>query len=400
MTELKFINRPGEQGGPEASTGCGCSPSFISVGSKPAGVCCPSPTVATGTGKAPAWIKGTIMTEAGAVPEISVNLTAEDFIGHARCRISAYRNSYTVPPGLYTAGSPDANSEVFVSANYKLSFDALRSSLKGINAWVLVLDTKGINVWCAAGKGTFSTEELVGRISSTQLPAVVRHRRVIVPQLGAPGISAHKVRQKSGFQVKYGPVRAADIPAYVAAGYKASREMREVKFPLIDRLILTPMEIRPALGYFLWYAAAVLLIFGLQPTGILFRDALTGGMPFLIFGLLSVFSGAFLTPLLLPAIPSSSFAVKGWIMGMLTLYPVERYSSLSVAGSPLLLVCVYLFFPVASSFIALQFTGSTTFTGMTGVRKELRLALPISISAAIISTALLTIHKLLQWGII
>jgi len=92
---------------------------------------------------------------------------------------------------------------VFISANYKLSFDYLRRSLNGINAWVLVPDTKGINVWCAAGKGTFGTHELVKRITGAQLGRVVRHRCLIVPQ-GSPGIAAHAVLREKGFRVSYG----------------------------------------------------------------------------------------------------------------------------------------------------------------------------------------------------
>jgi len=68
---------------------------------------------------------------------------------------AAFRMSYAISPGLYAVGNPTKESDVFVSANYKLSFDVLRRELKGFNAWILVLDTKGINVWCAAGKGTF-----------------------------------------------------------------------------------------------------------------------------------------------------------------------------------------------------------------------------------------------------
>ena len=77
--------------------------------------------------------------------------------------------NYKVDPGLYALGEPNADSPVLVSANYKLSFDALRSALPGRNFWILVIDTDGINVWCAAGKGTFSTEELVSRIESSGL---------------------------------------------------------------------------------------------------------------------------------------------------------------------------------------------------------------------------------------
>ena len=82
-----------------------------------------------------------------------------DYLGSIKCRISnSFRMKYRIKPGMYAVGEPDANSEVFVSANYKLSFDILRKALKGLNVWILVLDTKGINVWCAAGKGTFGTE--------------------------------------------------------------------------------------------------------------------------------------------------------------------------------------------------------------------------------------------------
>ena len=150
--------------------------------------------------------------------------------------------SYTVDPGLYAAGNPSPESPVLVTANYKLSFDMLRRELPGIDAWILVLDTKGINVWCAAGKGTFGTGELVRRVKAVKLESVVSHRRLVLPQLGAPGIQAHVVKQESGFAVDFGPVRAADLPAYLRAGRKATPEMRAVRFGWRDRLELTPME--------------------------------------------------------------------------------------------------------------------------------------------------------------
>jgi len=118
--------------------------------------------------------------------------------------------NYRVDPGLYAIGEPTEESPVFVTANYKLSFDLLRRAVSSIHGWILVLDTLGINVWCAAGKGTFGTDELVDRIQSSGLADVVSHRKLIVPQLGAPGIAAHEVKRRSGFQVIYGPVRAED----------------------------------------------------------------------------------------------------------------------------------------------------------------------------------------------
>lgn len=349
----------------------------------------------------PAWITGTLATVAGVIPIVSTDLTMSDYWEHVKCRTSAYRNSYTVNPGLYAVGAPGRNSEVLVSANYKLSFDVLRKALKGLNVWVLVLDTKGINVWCAAGKGTFGTDELIRLISITKLDCIVEDRRIIVPQLGAPGISAHKVKKATGFAVCYGPVRAGDIGAYIAAGYEATGEMRTVLFPLLDRLVLTPMEINPAIKkHYPVYALLMLVIFGLQPGGIIFKDALDGGLPFLLLGLISIAAGALLTPLFLPFIPFRSFAVKGWITGMLSVLLATKSITMFGHFNVVLLIFAYLYFPLASSYIALQFTGSTTFTGMTGVKKELKVSIPLYILGMVFSLGLLILHKLGEWRVI
>ncbi len=131
---------------------------------------------------------------------------------HFLARWGVNRSGHRVEPGLYALGNPTTDSLVFVTANYTLSFDALRSALTGIDGHILVLDTQGINVWCAAGKGTFGTDELVRRTEATVLHDVVRHRVLILPQLGAAGVAAHKVAERTGLQVEYGPVRAADLP--------------------------------------------------------------------------------------------------------------------------------------------------------------------------------------------
>lgn len=348
----------------------------------------------------PAWVTGTLRSGAGTALRVSTDITKTDRWEHFRCRIGPFRDDYTVRPGLYAAGDPGRNSDVLVSANYKLSFDHLRRELNGLDVWIIVLDTKGINVWCAAGKGTFGTDELIKQINAAKLDKVVDHRRIIVPQLGAVGVSGYKVRQMTGFRVHYGPVYAGDLRQFIDGGYKATKEMREVRFSAADRLVLTPMEINPAMKkYYPWYALVILIVLGLQPSGIIFRDAWPGGLPFLVLGLISVFTGAFLTPLLLPLIPFRSFAIKGWVAGMTSVIFSTRFSFLRLPGVPLSFF-TYLFFPMASSYIALQFTGSTTFTGMSGVKKELRVSIPVYILSVIISVTLLVMYKLGQWRVL
>jgi hypothetical protein len=350
--------------------------------------------------EAPQWTSGRVATPVGAIYRVVSDWSRADRWGMIKSRSGGFRMRYTVEPGLYAIGDPSKDSDVFVTANYKLTFDILRRELKGMHAWVLVLDTKSINVWCAAGKGTFGTDELVSRISAVKLDAVVSHRRIILPQLGAVGVSAGEVQKRSGFRVVYGPVQARDIPAYVRAGYKKTKEMSTIDFPMIDRLVLTPIELNIALKLFPWFAVPVLLLFGLQPTGILFRDAWTNGLPFLLLGLLAIVSGALVTPVLLPFVPSRSFAIKGWIMGLLALAAAMPLMAPVIRTNVLLLIAVWLFFPAASSYLALQFTGATTFTGMTGVKKELTIGIPLYLAASAISLVLLIAFKLREWRIV
>ena len=243
------------------------------------------------------------LTDIPPVSEIRITdstITFSNRLDHFFARWGWKRESHRVEPGLYRLGNPDPDSPVFASANYTLSFDALRSALGGIDAWILVLDTKGINVWCAAGKGTFGTEELVRIIGVSGLSGIVRHRKIIVPQLGAPGISWPEVMRRSKFLVEYGPVRASDLPEYLKT-HKASPEMRRVEFPLVDRLVLTPVEfVHTALPMFM---AAVLLWFLAGPVSALAAVS-------------AVLAGTVLFPALLPYIPTQDFSTKGLILGL------------------------------------------------------------------------------------
>jgi len=347
----------------------------------------------------PSGAEGFLDTPAGRFPRVAASWGRAERRGRRLCRWSnSFRMKYTVEPGLYAAGNPTPDSPVLVTASYKLSFDLLRRELAGLDAWVLVLDTRGINVWCAAGKGTFGTGELVRRIRAVKLDQVVSHRRLVLPQLGAPGIQAHVVKQESGFAVDFGPVRAADLPAWLRAGRKATPEMRAVRFGWKDRLELTPMEVLPALRRYPWLLLGLFLLFGLKPQGILFGPALRGGWSFALLGLASILAGSFLVPALLPWIPFRSFALKGALAGSLVTggFLALRWGALS--GNLFLVVLAAAFFPAASSYLALMFTGSTVYTGLSGVRKELRYALPLYLGALAVTAACAVLAILRNWG--
>ena len=169
--------------------------------------------------------------------------TWRDRLGAIKVRFGIRRMSYAVQSGLYAVGAPGPDSPVFVTANYKLSFDHLRRALRDITGWILVLDTKAVNVWCAASEGNFSAAELVRRLREVQLDEVVSHRKLILPQLSAPGVNAFEVTRLSGFHVVYGPVYARDIPRFLAAGNTASPEMRRIHFRWHERLAVAPLEL-------------------------------------------------------------------------------------------------------------------------------------------------------------
>lgn len=285
-------------------------------------------------------------------------ITFMDRLDHFLARWGYRRAYHRVEPGLYALGKPSRDSPVFVTANYTLSFDALRSNLKGINCYILVLDTQGINVWCAAGKGTFGTEELMNRIKATGLENVVNHRKVILPQLGAPGVSAFSLKEWCGWQVEYGPVRASDIPEYLKTR-KATPEMRRVRFGLWDRIVLIPVEL---VASFLIYAVVAVLLYLFMGT----MAALAATAAFL--------AGTALFPALLPWLPTRDFSTKGFILGLIVMLPFAAYMYMG-GGTPvvkaLAILSYVLTWPPVIAFLALNFTGATTFTSRTGVRKEI-----------------------------
>ena len=306
-----------------------------------------------------------------AIQNVSTTLSFKDILGAWKVRWGFGRMDYAVAPGMYGVGNPDGGSPVLVSANYKLTFDVLRKNLAGVDCWLLILDTKGVNVWCAAGKGTFGTDELVRRIEAVGLPALVSHRRLILPQLGASGVSSHEVTKRTGFTVLFGPVRASDLREYISSGYQATEEMRAVKFTFWDRLVLIPMELVEA-------AKVSVVVFGVLFLLNLFAARPFGRADFLIY-LAATLCGAALTPALLPFIPGKAFAFKGWLLGLSgTAWIAWAYGWFN---PPLLLLGIgyILTLPVYSAFIAMNFTGASTYTSPSGVQKEMRLALPLMV---------------------
>jgi hypothetical protein len=348
--------------------------------------------------EAPYWIHGYIDTPIGKVRVMDTELIGKDKFDNLKARLGINRDDYKVSPGLYAIGMPDSSSMVLVTSNYKLTVDKLRMELGGQKLWILVLDTDGVNVWCAAGKGTFGTAELIGRIKKVKLNKVVEHNRIILPQLSAPGISAHEVTKMTGFKVTYGPILSRDIPEFFVSGLRATEKMREVKFDLVDRFVVTPIEIMHCLKYVPIIYAVFFVLNLIKPGKIDILGVLNisffNSLPYF----LALFTGTLLFPLLLPYLPFKAFSLKGLLLGIflaviilfLGAYFKYPHSILIYVGNSLILVSIV-------SFLGLNFTGSTTYTSLSGVVIETKYTTIITVVASIIGIVLILINSILKF---
>jgi hypothetical protein len=322
-------------------------------------------------------------TPAGKVPRVKTGLDRSDLMGTIIARLGIRRDQYKIAPGLYSVGDPGTASPVLVTANYKLTFDSLRRELTSLDAWILVIDTRGINVWCAAGKALFSTREVVYRVNQCRLNKVVNHNKIILPQLGATGVSAVSVKKECGFEVLWGPIRAGDIRQFVADGCKAQESMRRVTFTTPERIVLVPVELSHLPKPTLWVLLGIFLLSGIG-TGIFSINAAWGrGLMALTAYIAGILGGAVAAPILLPWIPGRAFALKGALTGIfagLTVVAVFRNSLIWLEATALVLITVAI-----SSYLAMNFTGSTPYTSPSGVEKEMRRAIPLQAAVALVA---------------
>lgn len=324
--------------------------------------------------------------DAAAIPHLTSTWDRSDRLGAWKVRWGIGRDRYTVEPGLYRIGEPDSASPVLVTCNYKLTVDVVRRDLPQTAAWLLVLDTKGVNVWCAAGKGTFSTDELIRRLLASDLPLLVEHTTLVVPQLGATGVAAHEVRRATGWRVVFGPVRSGDLPAFLAGNMKATPEMRAVTFGLAERAVLAPVELVGSFGGKRWLIPVVLAVLGgalswANPT--VLGDPASAWLLLAAY-LAGVVGGAIAVPLLLPWLPGRAFSVKGAVAGGV----LGALVGFSLGAVPLATAAGALVSAATASFIGLNFTGSTPYTSPSGVELELRRSLPIQAIALVVALLL------------
>ena len=230
---------------------------------------------------------------------------------------------------LCRIGNPDRQSPVLVTCNFYITVRRLIRNLKGMNAWLLVADSKGVNVWCAAGGEEFNSHSVVSALKTSGIRDLVDHRKLILPSLGAPGIKAKEVEHQTGWTVQWGPVRIEDIPAYLSSGQQRTEEMKRVTYNWRERLDtsispLFPFFLAGAIGFlifgshllwhYLWIASATFILFMLTCPWLPGKRGLTK----------VIFLEIFLTIILLVSeifnIPNQFSIRAGLIIAMLMLF--------------------------------------------------------------------------------
>lgn len=175
--------------------------------------------------------------------------------------------------GLIKIGSPGRYSPVLLTCNYHLTVYRVKRSLRGMDAYLLVANSRGINVWCGAAGGHFTTHSVISALKTSGIEALVDHKTVILPQLAATGVEARDIREKTGWKAVWGPVYARDIPLFIQNSLKKNHEMRQVEFPWLQRLEMAvawafPISLVASLiGIPFWRQAIpylVLLIWGIS----------------------------------------------------------------------------------------------------------------------------------------
>jgi hypothetical protein len=213
----------------------------------------------------------------------------------------------------------------------------------------------------------------------------VRHRQVVLPQLAATGVSAHHVKKYCGFTVIWGPVRASDIQRFFDDGMQADPSMRRVTFSITERLVLVPVELSFLPKPTFWILLGLFLISGIGSAVFSPGAAWLRGLMAAVAYFAGVFTGTLVVPALLPWIPGRSFAVKGAVAGaivaiILTAAWWSHMPQLEVVSLVTMTI-------VVSSYLAMNFTGSTPFTSPSGVEKEMRVAIPLQSLAALAAVA-------------
>jgi hypothetical protein len=271
-----------------------------------------------------------------------------------------------IKPGLYPVGNPTEEAPILVTSNYYVTYKRVITSLKkqSIKAWILVVDTKGVNVWCSAAGGNFTAEKVISQIDDCNLSESVNHKNLILPQLSAAGID-HLILKKAGWEAKFGPIDINDLGEYQLNEYQKTPKMSQIVFPIQKRI---EYSISHNCFISLILLPLILLVDILAHPIAFLRPWADWLVPNMIFLLIYIWIFGFLYGILYPIIPFKSGFLKGLIISIVFV-PVSAFLFFSDSTLDLFMgVSTLLFYNAA---ISTDFDGFTPLSGIDLFEKDL-----------------------------
>ncbi|MCJ7648095.1 MAG: methyltransferase domain-containing protein [Candidatus Lokiarchaeota archaeon] len=285
-----------------------------------------------------------------------------------RCTLTGQADRVPIEPGIYRSGNPTKNSPIIVTANYDFTYIKVMRNLLHIDAWVLCVDSNGINVWCAARGNDFGNEQILEAVEATGIQNYSEETTLILPQLSAGGVSIPQLPKKSEnfpFKIKFGPVWSKHIPQYLEEKpTKKPDHMKLAKFSLVHRLrawvthttfLLRKIFLLPIIGFFVIFLLSLPWINKLTWVGELISWIILSNAIISILFPLSNFT--------------RSFIKKGMFFGFFTSLILGGISWLLHGSLIFILLNVILFFWIAF-FSTMSFSGYTMATSPREIQEE------------------------------
>ncbi len=289
-----------------------------------------------------------------------------------RCIFTGQVDEVPIEPGIYQSGNPDEASPIIVTANYIYTYIKVMRALKGLNAWVLCVDSRGINVWCAARGNNFGNKQLIEAVEATGIASITNRKTILVPQLSAGGIAAPLIKAEAPdfpFNILYGPVWAKYIPNFLEERpTRKPDKMKFAKFTLSHRfraeITHTTFLFRKI---FLWPSIAlILLILGLN-----FIDTLWIRKLWIVGELwLWIIIANALIAILLPITKfTRKFITKGIMFGIIIVILFSVISWIFNYSLPNIILSSFFYFWLAF-FSTMSFSGYTMATSPREIQDE------------------------------
>jgi acetyl-CoA decarbonylase/synthase complex subunit gamma len=282
-----------------------------------------------------------------------------DYVKAAISWTDAFKRTYTVEPGLYYTGNRyDPTAPLLVTCNYRLTIFLLLRRLRARPVRMLVIDTDGINVWCAAGKGVFGNEAILTQLDRYDRTLLTEGKwlTLLLPKFAMAGVDLRGLRREHVRPI-IGPLYAKDLPAYLDNPPLRDCSDARVVFGLQMRCFSWLPGFKQMFGW------SLLLVMIFMAAHWLWGSSVPVGL----FAISLFIATAY--PFLFPYLPGDGFAPKGLFLGAATTAGLIVAATLGLLPAASLPASA-LFALATALLFSLSYTGNSAVSNYTKVRKE------------------------------